>query len=174
MSWYPPVSTVAVLAIVSAAAIWDVTTRRLPNGLTIGAAIIAIAIHAVVGGWSGVLTSASGWCVGFALFFPLFVLGGMGAGDVKLLAAIGAWLGPSGALWTGFYGALAGGAAAVVISVIHGYSWTAFGNILRMLQAWSYGRIRAVEGVTLESNAGPRVPYAVPIAVGAVLTVWMP
>ena len=61
--------------------------------------------------------AAAGWATGLALFVPLYALGGMGAGDVKLLGAIGAWLGPMGAVWTGLYGAIAGGVLALAVAV---------------------------------------------------------
>jgi prepilin peptidase CpaA len=77
-----------------AAVAWDVTTRRIPNALTFGAEIAAVAVHVYFEGWAGIGPSLAGWLVGAALFFPFFALGGMGAGDVKLLAAVGAWIGP--------------------------------------------------------------------------------
>src|SRR4029450_2877695 len=83
-----------VVALVAVASITDVRTRRIPNLLTFGAAIAALLFHVSTGGASGLITSAGGWMLGAALFFPVFALRGMGAGDVKLLAAVGAWVGP--------------------------------------------------------------------------------
>ena len=139
MTWPPPTAHVAVLAVALLAAVCDLNTRRIPNALTFGAAAVAVAVHGVVNGWSGLLLAASGWAAGFALFFPVFALGGMGAGDVKLLAAMGAWLGPWGALWTAFYAAFAGGLMALVVSLARGYTGTAFrnvGTLLRLVAAW--------------------------------------
>ena len=72
----------------------DIRTRRIPNVLTFGATIAALVFHGSTAGTSGLATSVGGWMVGAALFLPVFALRGMGAGDVKLLAAVGAWLGP--------------------------------------------------------------------------------
>ena len=80
---------------------------------------------------------------GLAVFFPFFALGGMGAGDVKLMAAIGAWLGPGMALMTALYGAVAGGILAIGVALSHGYLRTALSNVWRLLTHWriqAYGR----------------------------------
>ena len=88
-----------VVALVALASITDVRTRRIPNVLTFGATIAALLFHVSTGGTSGLTTSVGGWMLGAALFFPVFALRGMGAGDVKLLAAVGAWLGPLPVVW---------------------------------------------------------------------------
>ena len=73
------------------------------------------------GGWNAGLASATGWAVGIAIFFVPFALGGLGAGDVKLLGAIGAWLGPMNALWVGLYAGAAGGVLAIFVALTKGY-----------------------------------------------------
>lgn len=172
MTWPPSTPHVAVVVIALAAALCDVKTRRIPNALTLGATGVALAVHVLFSGWSGLLLAGSGWAAGFALFFPVFVLGGMGAGDVKLLAAIGAWLGPWGALWTALYAALAGGLMALVVSLARGYTGTAFRNLGTLLRSWLFGGIRPIEGITLKSSTGPRLPYALAIAAGAIVALW--
>ena len=84
---------------------------RIPNWLTFGAALAALAYGAFDWRIAGVGISAAGWLAGAALFFPFFALGGMGAGDVKLLAALGAWLGPAESVWLAMFAASAGGVA---------------------------------------------------------------
>src|SRR5262250_53768 len=103
---------VAILACVS-----DLRTRRIPNALTFGAAIVAVSIHSALGGVNGLLIGVVGWLVGIALFFPFFALGGLGGGDVKLLGAIGACLGPASIVFVGFYTAIAGGMLAVIVAL---------------------------------------------------------
>ncbi len=88
-------SHIFVGVILTLACIADLRTRRIPNVLTFSAAVIAVLFHAATGGWAAVGSSVSGWLLGVHLFFPMFALRGMGAGDVKLLAAVGAWLGPA-------------------------------------------------------------------------------
>src|SRR3954471_18021179 len=82
-------------ALLTLACISDLRTRRIPNVLTFSAAGGALLFHLVSGGWNAAGWSLAGYGAGLLLFFPLFALRGMGAGDVKLLAAVGAWLGPA-------------------------------------------------------------------------------
>ena len=173
MSWPPSVPVVAVVSVVLAAVVCDLRTRRLPNALTFGAAGVALAVHGAVGGWLELAQAALGWGVGLALFLPLYALGGMGAGDVKLLGAIGAWLGPMGAVWTGLYGAIAGGVMALVVAIGRGYLRTALRNVGSMLLTWFLVGPRPVKGLTLAESGSIRLPYAVPLAAGVLATLWM-
>ena len=170
MLWPPPVTTVAVLVLALGASVWDLTRRRIPNGLTVGASLVALAMHGALSGWSGVLHSGAGWATGLAIFIPLYALGGMGAGDVKLLAAFGAWLGPMGAVWTGLYGAIAGGVMALAVALGRGYSGTALKNVGTMLRVWRVAGIQPVPGLTLADKSTVRLPYALPLAVGVLAT----
>lgn len=154
------------------ACFYDVRGRRIPNALTIAGVISALVAQFVAGSFGGLAWSFAGLVVGFALFFPLFALGGMGAGDVKLMAALGAWLGPTGAGWTALYAAIAGGVMAIVVALARGYLRTALGNIWTLLGFWRFAGIRPLDGVTLATSKSPRLPYALPIAVGLFTTLW--
>ena len=172
MTWPPPAAHLGALAVVLTAVVYDLRSRRIPNALTVGAAVVAFAVNGALGGWSGLLLAVAGWTAGVVLFFPVFALGGMGAGDVKLLAATGAWLGPWGVLWTALYGAVAGGVMALAVSLARGYTTLAFRSLGNLLRTWIRSGVRPVEGVTLESSVGPRLPYALPIAAGVMATLW--
>jgi len=167
------VMTVVALAVAFVACITDVQSRRIPNVLTFGAAAVAIVVHGIVGGLSGLGTSVAGWLLGAALFMPFFALGGMGGGDVKLLAALGAWLGPRDAFWVALYASLAGGVMAVVVALGSGYLKTALGNVRNLMTYWVLVGPRPVPGLTLEESKAPRLAYAVPIFAGTVVTVWL-
>jgi prepilin peptidase CpaA len=165
---------VACLALVSLAAmVWDVRTRRLPNVLTLGSAAAGVAFATIESGGSGTAWSIVGWFAGIALFLPLFALGGLGGGDVKLLAAFGAWLGPVGALWTAFAAALFGGVIALGVAVSTGYLGEAFRNLLGAIRFWVVVGPGAVPGMTLEDTRGPRLAYAIPIVIGGFVALWM-
>jgi len=163
----------SVVVLAALASGFDVATRRIPNALTLGAALAGVAFHLAADGVSGGLTSVGGLLVGLAIFFPIFALGGMGAGDVKLLAALGAWLGPMNALWTAMFAAIAGGVMALVVTLTSGYAKQAFTNIWLLLSHWRVAGIEPLPSLTLRDGRGPRLAYALPIAAGVVLTLWL-
>ena len=107
----------ALVAIGAVSTVIDLRTRRVPNRLTLTAALTGLVLAA--GGFSGVtLTSALlGMLVGLALMLPGHVIGATGAGDVKLFAATGTLLGPSGTATAFVFTLLAGGALAVAAAV---------------------------------------------------------
>src|SRR5262245_42608447 len=111
----------AVLILGGIACVCDIRARRIPNLVTFGGAALGIAYSTWAGGLFGLVSGVGGWLIGAVLFMPMFLLGGMGAGDVKLAACIGAWLGPMPALFVALYSAIAGGVMAVVVALAAGY-----------------------------------------------------
>jgi prepilin peptidase CpaA len=103
----------------------------------------------------------------------MFALRGMGAGDVKLLAAVGAWVGPGDVIWVALITSVAGGVIAIVVASWHGYLRTAVRNISTLLTHWRLAGVQPLEAVSLSGSRGPRLAYAVPIAVGTVVTLWL-
>lgn len=85
--------TAAVFVFTLIALVCDVRTRRLPNWLTVSGLAAGLGFHLVTGGWQGLLVSAGGFATGFGILLVLWLMGGSGAGDVKLMGALGAWLG---------------------------------------------------------------------------------
>lgn len=163
----------AVLGVAVVAVAFDVRTRRIPNLLTFGAAILALCVATLSGGPSATMTAVLAWIVGVALFFPFFALGGMGAGDVKLLAAVGAWLGPSQVAIVALASSLAGGVIAIVVALGHGYLRAAVHNVWMLLMHWRVMGVRPLQEVTLEGTRGPRLAYAFPISIGTLVTLWL-
>lgn len=163
----------AVLTVALLACWFDLRIRHLPNALTLGGSAAA-ALHGLyVLGLAGLATSVLGWCVGLLLFLPLFALRGMGAGDVKLLACMGAWLGPRGAFWTALYASIGGGVMALAWALAAGYLGQALRNISFLLTFWQTVAVRPVTELTLSGSRGPRLPYALPIAAGALTVLWL-
>jgi prepilin peptidase CpaA len=162
-----------VIGIGIVACAFDLRTRRIPNALTFSAALAGLLFHVVTSGTAGAQVAAGGWVVGLLLLLPFFVLGGMGGGDVKLVAALGAWLGPSQTFWLAIYANLAGGALALCLVLSRGYLRQAFSNIVAILNYWSHSGITAVPGHTLQSSKSPRLAYAIPILMGTLVTLWL-
>ena len=160
-------------AVAGAACWFDVRTRRIPNRLTFPAAALGVVAATVAHGGHGSVASGAGLLVGLALFFPLFVLKGLGAGDVKLMGALGAWLGACDAFGVAFYTTLAGGVLALALIARHRYSRQAVQNLWLLLMHFRVFGIRPLDSLTLETSAGPKLPYALPIAVGLSLTFWL-
>jgi prepilin peptidase CpaA len=160
---------VTVAAIVTgsgAAAGIDLATRRIPNGLTV--ALAALGITLASAGVSGVSLGGAtiGFALGLLLMLPGHALGATGAGDVKLFAALGTWLGPAGILLAFVYTALAGGVLALAVAGWRGQLGPTLGRTARLLHAPAAARH------DIESSAGRNVfPYGPAIAIGSVLAV---
>jgi prepilin peptidase CpaA len=151
---------------------FDVRTRRIPNRLTFPATALGVAAATAAHGGAGALSSLVGLFVGLALFFPMFALKGLGAGDVKLMGAVGAWVGTSVVLGVAFYTTLAGGVLALALIVKHRYGGQAIRNLWLLLTHWRVSGLRPLDELTLETAKGPKLPYALPIAVGLALAFW--
>jgi len=163
----------AALAIAIVAAACDLRTRRIPNVLTFGAAAAGLLYHVASGGPSALGQSVAGWFVGAMVFIVPFALRGLGAGDVKLLAALGAWIGPLDALWLALYTGMAGGVIALVVSLARGYFRRALANVWLLLCHWRVSGLKALPEITLDGSSGPKLAYAVPILAGMVVVIWL-
>ncbi|HET9267468.1 MAG TPA: prepilin peptidase [Vicinamibacterales bacterium] len=166
-------ATSAALIVGAAACATDLHARRIPNWLTFGAAAGALAFHFADAGRDGAQLAMSGWVTGLFLFMPMFLLGGMGAGDVKLLAALGAWLGGPDAIWLAVYASITGGVIAVAMALQRGYLKTAFKNVGGLVRFWWLFGVRPMPAMTLEHGNAPRLAYAVPVFIGTVVTLWL-
>jgi len=160
------------LAIALVACVVDLRTRRIPNALTLGAAAGALVFHAASGGWAGLGRAAAGGAVGGALFLPFFLLRGLGGGDVKLLAALGAWFGPAGAVTLALWSMIAGGPMALVVAAWRGYAKQAIANVRSLVLFWRVMGFAPHPAISLDQPGSPRLPYSLPIAVGVMVTLW--
>lgn len=170
--WLSPHEQLALLLAVVACA-FDLRTRHLPNALTFGGAAAGFAFGLYAAGVSGLLVSLGGWATGLAVFLPFFILGGLGAGDVKLMACLGAWLGAADTVWVALYAAVAGGVLALLMAVGTGYLRAAVDNTYLLLTHFRVAGVRPHPELTLERGKGPRLPYALPITAGMLLTLWL-
>lgn len=172
---------VAVLAV--AAAWYDVKLRRVPNWLTVGAVIYGlvplVATGIAGGGWGHFGAHALGLAVGIGLLFLPFYFGGIGAGDVKLLGAIGAVGGVKVAFLTFLFGAVLGGIGSLAVLLYKRQTRRVLGklawNAAAALVPGGFFRGAAVPLEKLPSASGGSgkaalaFPYAVAIASGAIL-----
>jgi prepilin peptidase CpaA len=103
-----------LLMLVAVSGFFDLKERKIPNKITFTGILIGVLFNLITGGWMGLLQSLLGMFAGLAIFFLPFVMGGMGAGDVKLMGAIGALMGWHFSLVTALYSALVGGVMVVI------------------------------------------------------------
>src|SRR3569833_3024733 len=119
-----PTLSIAAQALLAAltltAAVYDIRFRSIANWLVLGGIIAGFAWSLYSGGLSGLGLAAEGLGLGFALYFPLYLLKARGAGDVKLLAAVGAIVGPGSCFWVFLLTALLGGIIAMVLLMLRG------------------------------------------------------
>ena len=113
-----------------------------------------------------------GLLVGLLVFFPLFALGAMGAGDVKLMAVVGAWIGAKAIIYVALYGSIAGGVLAVIVALRRNYLKQALSNVRMLLTYWWVEGVKPFPALTLESTDSLRLPYALAIAAGLAVTLW--
>jgi prepilin peptidase CpaA len=158
-----PVVVGAVASLGGASAIVDLNTRRVPNPLTFGTAVLGVALAAFHATPVGVAGAFGGLAVGLALMLPGHVIGATGAGDVKLFAALGTFLGPSRIGIAFIYVALVGGVIAVVIARRRQRLGATLGRTAAILRTGG-----AAADEIERPSANNRFAYAPAIALGAI------
>jgi prepilin peptidase CpaA len=156
-----------------AACVFDLRSRRIPNGLTFGAAAAGLAYAAATGGWPAAGAGLAGCGLVLALWLPLYALGGMGAGDVKLMAAIGMWVGPLTALHAVLYASIAGAVIAVSLVLARGIVRQTYHNLHLLILHWQVAGFSPHAQLTLATATSPRLAYAVPVLIGTVVATWL-
>lgn len=152
------------------AAYIDGKELRVPNWLTFPMVLSGLVYSAWVGGWSGLSDGLIGMCVGLATLLPLYAVGGMGAGDVKLMAGIGAWLGAS-ATWNAFVVSVIVGAVMAIAMVAWRKSWKKHcGNFSQiMLEFMTVKSPSELSKIAAERKSQMLLlPYGIPICVGSI------
>ncbi|MBI5606331.1 MAG: prepilin peptidase [Deltaproteobacteria bacterium] len=108
-----------LLAALILAVINDLNSQKIPNRLTYPTMALSLIYWTGYNGWSGFLFSLAGILTGLAVLIVFYLAGGMGAGDVKLMAAVGGWLGPQGVFWAFLYTGIFGGVYALILILIN-------------------------------------------------------
>jgi prepilin peptidase CpaA len=164
LAWWP---TLVVLAI---ATYTDLRSQRIPNWLVLPFLLAGIGASAWQQGWTGIAHSLEGFALGAALFGLLYWIGGMGAGDVKLCAAIGAWIGPNQLLIAIVLTAIAGGILALVWAASQGFLKELLLRSVRLALRKKEYREQGEERMTLDHPRARKMPYAPAIAIGTLLS----
>ncbi|MGB7926050.1 MAG: prepilin peptidase [Pyrinomonadaceae bacterium] len=147
---------------------YDVRYRRIPNPFVLATLAVGIFTNVIYGGLSGALASLGGCALAFFLMFMLHVFGAMGAGDVKLFAAIGSVMGASLVLPTFFVVVLTGGALAFVSMLRAGAVRSTLHNVLLVLMGlvpgWKMPRF------AVPADRRHTIPYGVAITLGSLIS----
>lgn len=183
LSNYTMVLPGVVLSVLLSRAVWhDVRTRRIPNQLVLMGSLTGLALNTFLpagagffsetAGAVGFFASLGGAAVGLATLLPLYAMGTMGAGDVKLMAMVGAFLGPEATIGAALLSLLAGGLLAIAIAL-----WT--GTFARVMQNTYYLLLHAIvrafagTGVRIDKPVTPtsKLAYAIAIMSGTGLDI---
>lgn len=165
--------TGVLMALLIAAAVIDWKTLRIPNWLTLGGIVTAFVVNAVAAAspWSGLGSATAGLAVGLLLLLPLWLVRILGAGDVKLMAMVGAFVGPWAALNSTLYAAIAGGIVALLVALSKGSLGRLVQNVhflLSVVLTPAGGMLRNSGNST--STGMPsigRLPYGICICLGS-------
>jgi prepilin peptidase CpaA len=160
-----------LIVLLMAAAVFDVLYRRIPNWLTVSGVLLGIALNAFIGPpEAGLVFSLAGLAVGFGIYAVLYALRAMGAGDVKLMAAVGALVGYQ--RWFGifFITALIGGVMALILVVSRGRLKKTFFNMSFILSEMKSGRPAYLgnEELDVKNKKALGLPHGAVIAVSTV------
>lgn len=157
------------LVLVSLCMVSDLWNRRIPNAVTLPALLIGLALGFASSGWKGLVVSALGILLGFGLMFLPYHLGGMGAGDVKLMAALGAIVGFPAIFQIFLYTALAGGVVALLSILQKRIAVDAVKNVFSMVRSLLLFKGRGATsqaGAAQPHQSAGSIPYGVAIAFG--------
>ncbi|MFY9939347.1 MAG: A24 family peptidase [Silvibacterium sp.] len=164
IAWWP---TLIVLAI---ATFTDLRSRRIPNWLVFPFLLAGIVVSGWLYGWHGIWQSLSGLGLGALLFGILFFMGGMGMGDVKLCAAIGAWIGPRQLLTAIVLTGITGGIMAVCWAAAGGFLGDLFTGSGDLVLGFKDRGMRQHPELVLSNPRTRKLPYAPAIAIGTLVS----
>ncbi len=149
------------------AAVTDVREGRIPNWLTGSLAVFGIGAQSWAHGWEGFLFSLGGLMMGLVCLMFFYIKGGMGAGDVKLLGAIGTILGPGQVVFAFTFAAMLGGLYSLGLLFNQGGMRHAWDRVLLLLSTLKITRTLPVSGE--KNSAEPKLRYALVLGLGTVI-----
>lgn len=164
--------TWCTLIFTGSGAVYDIFTHRIPNLITFPAIVFGLILNTYFFGFAGSFISLAGTIAGLLLLIIPFALGGMGAGDVKILAAVGALNGPQFVFYTFLYAAIFGGVMALVVTLFKGKSFSVIFNI-----SWAFKNLknhifrRSERQQVFFSDI--KFPYGLSIFLGTAAAYWL-
>ena len=160
-----------LVVLVLAAALFDFLYRRIPNWLVLSGLIAGVILRTVLGGWRGLGEAAAGFGFAFAVYLIFYALRAMGAGDLKLMAAVGAITGPVNWFSIFILTSIIGGVLAMLLLVVKGGLNRVLKNVFVILGELAQGRAphQAEPALDVGSNLAVTLPHGITIAMGTCL-----
>ena len=150
------------------AAVTDWRSRRIPNWLTVSGLVIGIAVNSAIHGWRGALNSLSGAALGLALLLPFVLIRSLGAGDWKLVGALGALIGPRHLMTVLIATIFLAGVMALALILWKQRMWQTIRNIGRMVAALFSFHLPGPE-LSLDNPSALKIPFGVAVALAVIL-----
>ncbi|MCS6953295.1 MAG: A24 family peptidase [Bryobacterales bacterium] len=166
---HPPAEhQVLLAATVLVAGVYDLRYRRIPNWLTLSALLFGVALNASRFGWSGLQSAAAGLGLAVVIYFPMYLVRGMGAGDVKLMAALGSIVGPAHWFTIFLISSILGALCAVALLAWKGRLRRTLQNVGFMLKELFYLRPPYLrrEELDVRHPMAVKLPHGLMVAVG--------
>jgi prepilin peptidase CpaA len=160
--------SVGILTVLLLVAAWhDIKSHRIPNLLVLAGVLIGFFLRARMEGWSGAADGGQGLAVGLAVLLPFYAMRMLGAGDVKLMAMVGVFLGPWGVLGALLATFLAGGVLALAVA-LRAKAMTRLAQNLKLMALGSMVRMSEGQAPNIDDlpESVGKLPYAVAIASG--------
>ena len=166
---HPSVAAAAVVGFSSIAAIFDVRQRRIPNKLTAVTLVAGLVLHLVTGGFAAAGWAALAGLIAGAVFMLFHLAGGMGAGDVKLMTALGCVAGMHDVRMLLVMTAIVGALFAVSLALWRGALRRTMRNVVELAAHHSHHGLVSHPELNVSNSKTLRLPYAVPMAVASML-----
>ena len=163
------------LALAITSAIFDVQQRRIPNRLTYPGIVAGLVLQTFLYGWRGSLSAIEGFLLLGGIMFMFYAVRAMGAGDVKLMAAIGSLVGPTHGYLVLLATAICGGILAIIYALYRGRMGSTLKNLGSVVAFHAQTGLTAHPELNLDNPATLRMPYGLAIAAGtmyAFLAMW--
>ena len=158
------------LAVLAVATVTDIRSRKIPNWLVFPFLLAGLVVPVWLHGWQGLTQSLEGLGLAVLIYGILFWLGGMGMGDVKLMAAIGAWIGPSQLVTAMVLIAITGGVMAVGWAIAGGFVGELLDGTGSLLAGFKGRGLTPNPEFVLANPKRRKLPYAPAIAIGTLIS----
>lgn len=161
----------ALIGVTGISAITDLYSRRIPNVVVVAGFAAGIILNTWLAGWGGLLHSLGGFGLAILIYVPLFVIRAMGGGDVKLMAAAGAIVGPRDWFTLFLLASITAGVIALGMLIARNALGTAFWNVMHIVKELGHFRApyKSQPQLDIASPQALTMPHGVAIAIGAAI-----